>query len=439
MKKKSFILLYILTSFALFGQERPDWLDEDLRNVQFSTQTFLTGFAEGNMNGDEMLDRAIERIKTVAQSALLENIRVSMKSNTRSEMNSISSNGNYNEYESLLNSTEKSTNAEIVGMKVESYFDKKTKFVYAFAYVNKHELIGFYKAKLSSDIVQVEGILQTAKNLEANKEKDKARQQCTAIKPILNKISSSQELLISIDPKIAIEDLQQAKIKQLLDDFAQIQARLDIKYELLEKYQNRLTTSMTQIEGLLQTAKDLENSGEKPKARQQCETAKNILVTVRSIQDSMVMVEPKIASNELQTAKTEQFHNEITQMSARLAQAVLVFVESDEDLFGEKVNIVAHKLKSELAVNGCSFIDEAEKADLKFKINVSTRTSSSSENVVFCFVDVSYELYDTHKQKVVFSDEIAEKGGSTSQDKAARKAMESAVNKIINKISTYLK
>ncbi|MDR3327470.1 MAG: hypothetical protein LBT04_05005, partial [Prevotellaceae bacterium] len=402
-------------------------------------ETFLTGFAEGNINGNETVDRALERIKTTAQSQLIENIKVSMSSNTRSEMYSNSVNGNYIEDESLYNATEKSSAAEIVGMKVESYYDKKSKMVYAFVYANKHELLGFYKAKLSSDVMQLEGILQTAKNLEVNKEKAKARQQLPAIQPLLVKIHASQELLIAIDTKIAAEDLQQAKVKQMLDDLAQIQARLDVKYEILEKFQNRLTTNITQIDGFLKTATELENSGEKPKARQQCEMAKNALVTVRTIQDSMVMVEPKITSNELQTAKTEQFHNEITQMSARLAQAVLVFIKSNEDLFGAKVNIVANKLKSELAVNGCSFIDDETKADLKFKINVSTRESSSNGNIVFCFVDVSYELYDAHKQKVVFSDEIAEKGGSTSQDKAARKAMENAVNKIINKISIYIK
>jgi hypothetical protein len=193
------------------------------------------------------------------------------------------------------------------------------------------------------------------------------------------------------------------------------------------------------VEGLLQTAQDLVNNSEKPKARQQCEMAKPLFDKIRLIQDSLSAISPDISTEDLQQKKVEQLYNTLTQMSAQLAQAVLVYVESSEDLFGEKVNIVANKLKAEMAVSGCSFIDDAAKADFKLTIHAKAREGSKTENIVFCFADVAVELYDTHKQKTVYSDELAEKGGSTSQDKASRKAMENAVAKIINKISNWIK
>ncbi|MDL2262351.1 hypothetical protein LJC11_02485 [Bacteroidales bacterium OttesenSCG-928-I21] len=438
---KIFFLLFLLLCYSvvLFGQESPDWLDVDIRLVRFSNKAYLTGYAEGNINTGETLEKAIERIKTTAQGNLLESIRVNMKSHTLSNIEATSIGNNYYESETFSNQIQKYTIGEIIGMKVESYFDKKTKIISAFAYVNRIEIISYYKSILSADVSQVEGLLQTIQNLEINKEKNKARQECKIVKPLFSKIRDIQGMLIAIEPNIPNEDLQHAKIEQYYNIFTQLEARLDIKYELIENFKSNLSKSIIQIEGLLQTARELEISGEKPKARQQCESAQKLFITLRTIQDSLSLVEPKISANDLQQAKTEQIYNDLTQMSARLSQATLIYVESNEDLFDQKVNIVANKLKAELAVNGCSFTEDTANSDFTLRINAKTRESSTSNNIVFCYVDIVVELYDNNKQKTVFNDELAEKGGSSSLEKAARKAMENAVPKIINKISNWIK
>ena len=439
LNKTFFFLLLSCCSIVLFGQGTPDWLDADVRLVQFSDKVYLTGYAEGNINAEETLEKAIERVKTTAQGNLLESIRVNMKSNTQSNIEAASFGNNYYETETFSNQTLKNTAAEIVGMKVESYFDKKTKIISAFAYTKRQEVVNYYKNILSVNISQVEGVLQTAQNLETNKEKTKSRQQCETIIPLFSRIRYAQDMLITIDSKISADDLQQAKIEQLYNTFTQLQARLDVKYELIDNLKNSLSKNIIQIDGFLQTAKELEASGEKPKARNQCEEANKLFIKIRTLQDSLLLIEPKISINDLQQVKTEQFHSEITQMSARLAQATLVYVESIEDLFGQKVNIVANKLKANLAVNGCSFTDESEKSDFRLTINAKTRESSTSNDIVYCYADITIELYDNHKGKAVFNDDLSEKGGSSSADKAARKAMENAVTQIINKISNWIK
>jgi hypothetical protein len=346
MTRSLVAVLCFIFCFFLKGQDRPLWLDSDIRSMKYPKDVYLTGFAQGNINADESMENAIERIKTTAQNTLLESIRLNMQSRTHSATDAFSSNNHYEETETFSNQTLKSVAAEITGMKVESYFDKKTNHVYAFAYVNKDELIGYYKSNLSMNIGQIEGILQTANDLEANNEKAKARQQCNEVIGLFDKIRYVQDLLIAIDASSSNENLQ-------------------IK-------------------------------------------------------------------------KTELLYNKLTQMSARLAQAVLVYVENDEDLFEQKVNIIANKLKAEMAESGCSFIEDAKKADFKLTIHARTREGSVSNNLVFCYVDVTVELYDIHKQKAVYSDELSEKGGSNTQDKAARKAMENTVSKIINKISSWI-
>jgi hypothetical protein len=347
MRRSLVAVFCFIFCFLLKGQDKPLWLESDIRSGTYPKDIFITGFAEGNINPGETPEKAVERIKTTAQNNLLESVRLNIQSHTRSSIDAISSNNTYEETETFSNQTSKSVAAEITGMKVESYFDKKVNYVYAFAYVNKYELIGYYKSNLLMNISQIEGLLQTASDLEASGEKAKARKQCEAATPLFYKIRHAQDMLTAIDTKITAEDLQQKNVEQL--------------------------------------------------------------------------------------------YNTLTQMSARLAQAVLVYVENSEDLFGQEVDIVANKLKAEMAVSGCSFTEDVAKADFKLNINAKTREGSAFNDIVFCYVDVAVELYDMHKEKVIYSDELSEKGGSSSQEKAARKAMENAVAKIINKISNWIK
>ncbi|MDR0605796.1 MAG: DUF4136 domain-containing protein [Bacteroidales bacterium] len=347
MQKTVLTILFAWVCLALCGQDKPLWLESDFRSAKFPNAAFLTGYAEGNINTNENTEKAVERIKTIAQSNLIENLRVTMKSNTQSSINAVSSGNNYYETEMFGNQTSKEAHAEITGMKVESYIDKKTNYVYAFAYANRYEIIGFHKSNLSVKILQIESSFKTADDLIESGEKAKARKQIESVKPLLESVRYSQYMLIALDPNLTIEDLQQRKTEQLQDEF--------------------------------------------------------------------------------------------TLTLASLAQGIYIFMENDENMFGQEVDIVSNKLKSELAVKGCAFVDNSEKADFLLRIKASTRESSASETIVFCYADVVIELFDTHKQKTVYSDELSEKGGSSSREKAARKAMENAVVKISDKISSWIK
>ena len=347
MKKISLTIIFTMVCLVLFGQDKPLWLDADFRDLQYPKSTFLTGYAEGNINAGENYENAVSRIKTAAQTALLENIRVTMKSNTRSEMGSVSSSAGYDEYETLISKSEKSAAAEITGMKTESYFDKATKYIYAFAYANRYELIGYYKANLSLQIQQAENALKTVESLVANGEKSRARKECDAAMPLFGKIRFAQDLLTVLENSANIETLK--------------------------------------------------------------------------------------------VNEAEELYNRLIQWHAQLEQGTYIYVESAEDLFGESVDILANKLKAELAVNGCSFVDDVAKADFKLVINAKTRESSTVNNMVFCYADIAVALYDNHKQKTVFADELSEKGGSSSLNKAARKAMENAVSKIAEKLKSLIK
>ena len=439
MKRKGIFIIMCLFCANLFAQNRPDWMDDDIRALQYPSSKFLVGFASGNLLEGEDVAHANERIKNVAQGNLLESVKVNMKSSTSSVISSGSTNGQYFENEQFVNQTSKNSVAEIVGMKTETYFDKKSKTVYVFAYANRSEVAEYHKKLLSYNLSQVESLLSTTKNLLAQKDKSSARVRCSEALSIFPKIDESHTLLIAVGSISADNDVQQERTQNLYKVFMELKSRLDPKYEILENLSNELTQKIIQIEGLLRTGNDLTNNGEKAKAKQQCEAAQAMMADVRRIQESIRNTVPSVSVETLKVERTENLDNEIKLLSAQLAQAILVYVEDSEDLFGRQVNIMASKLKSLLASNGCSFTDDVSKADFKLTLTSVTHESSSNENFVFCYADVNIDLFDTHKQKSVYSDEISEKGGSTTKEKAARKAMENAASKIMESVAPWFK
>jgi len=347
MIKKIAITIFLLSAFfSVKGQAVPGWLDVDFRREKFPENNYFTGFASGEISGGRSLQEVTQKMITDAKADLSRKIRVQITTSTQSEMTAKSVGWQYRESESFINRAETESSAEVVGIKTESYYDTRTRIIYAFAHVNRYELIGYHKGNLNMNL--------------------------------------------------------------------------------------------SQAEGLLKTAKDLESAGEKAKARQQCEAASPLLEKVRVSQDMLTAISPGISSNDLQQVRTETIHNQLTQLHAQLAQAVLVFVVNKEYLFDEQVNIVANQLKAELAKSGCSFVDNAKKADFKLTINVSTRHANTNNNFVFCIADTQVELFDNRKQKIVYSDMISQRSGDTSQEKAARRAMTDVVKKVSEKLKPWI-
>jgi hypothetical protein len=312
--------------------------------MSYPHSTFITGFASKTVRTGDNVEQIKNRLILDAQKKLSESIRVQVKSTTDVRDKSIEANGNTYLESYTDDAVQTYSNAEIVGVKTETYFDQRANAVYAFAYANKFEVAGYYKANIAMLIGQAEGSLYTAKNLESTQEKSKARKQCEDAVNLLAKVRYAQDLLTALD------------------------------------------------------AADSES---------------------------------------LQQAKTEQLHSDAAQMTARLAQGVYVYLESSEDLFGKKVSIIASKVKAILAKNGCSFTDDAAQADLKITLVSTTREISNDNGLVFCYADTELDLYDNHKSKSVYNDEISQKGGSATAERAGRKAMEDAVQVIADKILQF--
>jgi len=320
---------------------KPDWTQSSVRDTNYPQSLFFSGYMEGSVLKGETVENAKNRLLQDAKGQLSESIRVTVKSQAGTHTISTA-----DRFDATFTGTVQTVaDEEIVGLKFESpYYDPETGIIHAFAYVNRRELAAYHKSNLDKDLTQAEGMLQTARDLEASGEKAKARGECKAANPLLARVRATQDQLTAVDNT--------------------------------------------------------------PEA--------------------------------LQLTRTETLYNNLVQMYAQLAQATLVYMESVETNFSQPSTIVGNRLKSNLATKGCSFIDTPEQADFRIFIKASTRYHGEERGLTICYADVTIQLYDTRKEKVVFQDEFSQKGIHTSQESAGKKALEDTASKIVGKISEWI-
>lgn len=346
ISSRTILLILFLSSFYIVNaQNDPAWLLESWRSAQYPANTFLTGFAQDGKNKNETVAEATERVKNFARANLSESILASVKSMNESYSQSVSDGKKESVSETFKSQINVSTDIEINGIKVETFI--KDNMVYGFAYANKYELIGFYKANLNMQVQQIEGFINTALELEKNNEKNKAKDEFNKAVPIFEEVATSQGILSAVDKNISEEDL---KMQQ-----------------------------------------------------------------------------------------TMQFYNEVVQANARLAQGIIVFITTNENLFNGKTTSIENNLKAILAANSCRFTKFEEEADWKIEIDATSREFNYSNNVYFSYVDAEVKLYKSPSDKHVYQNEFSQKGAhSKSYRDAARKAFDDISKPISEKILIWI-
>jgi len=338
------IALFSITN-KLNAQKEPAWMMDSWRTEQYPSNVYLTGFAQDAINKNETNADAIGRVTAMAQGNLSERIISSVKSVSDSYSQSVMEGNSESVKETFKSEIQVSTDIVINGINVESYI--KNNIVYAFAYANKYEIIGYYKANLNMKVQQIEGHLNTARELEEKREKKKAKDEFNKTLPIFNEITEAQGVLIALDKNITDNDLHKEKSMKL--------------------------------------------------------------------------------------------YNEVVQANARLSQAILVYMVTEEDLFGQQVTSIEDGLKAILAENECSFTNNEEEADWKVEISAKSREYNISNNFYFSYVDAKVSLFKAPSEKHVYQNEFSEKGAhSKSYKNAANEAYNDISKTIAEKILAWI-
>ena len=226
MKKLYFLLLATLPFFAT-AQDK-NWLQNNDRERNYPSEKYITGFSIGNIRAGETKSEATVRLRKEAQAYVAEAVRVEVSSETQSHDTRLKLQNTGSEateqIKSIFESAVKtSTTIELSGLETDSYYDEREGVVYGFAWVNKYELTTFYKISLNMTLQQLESVLNTAKQLEDNSEKAKARTQYEEAVLLLVKAEQAQDILVALDKNAATQHNKTANYRS---DIIQALARL---------------------------------------------------------------------------------------------------------------------------------------------------------------------------------------------------------------------
>jgi hypothetical protein len=160
MRKLTHFTLIFLVTTSVFSQS-PKWVSKDFRNSNYPGSNFLVGYSEVSEIGKKEADEELRNVIDYAKSELIQGVKVQVKSVSTSNVSDF--NGQIDDYFNQKTTSEASL--QLIGLQTESYYDKKSKKAYGFAYVSKMKMVEYYRTDIGQKISDLNIIVSQSQDL----------------------------------------------------------------------------------------------------------------------------------------------------------------------------------------------------------------------------------------------------------------------------------
>ncbi|UXP33867.1 hypothetical protein N6H18_07900 [Reichenbachiella agarivorans] len=150
MKKITLLFLSICLFFQTWAQE-PAWMDPISRASQWQESAFLTAFATEIIPKNQSQSDAQSKLYQMIKSQLSDAILVSI--NSKTELNVTVENTATDER--LKQRSTSVSDVDLVGLKLDNYYDKRKNSLYVFGYVSIDELTQYNRNIISKNTTQI--------------------------------------------------------------------------------------------------------------------------------------------------------------------------------------------------------------------------------------------------------------------------------------------
>lgn len=213
-------LICLLWSVLPLAAQVPDWYNVASRKTHYPSESYYTGYVEGNRQSSETLENAIARLKDAARVELATTIRTSIEQTMDSRTQSdIQQSGTYFDEqirETFISETRISSSIkDIPGLKAETYQNPKNGEICAFAYVKRSTLINHLIKRITLLSGKAENDWQQAQELKDNGQKMQARSMAARGLQQLAQAEEAQNLLVAVDETADEETLQFEQTRSL--------------------------------------------------------------------------------------------------------------------------------------------------------------------------------------------------------------------------------
>lgn len=180
MRKIVFIIGLLVCSWVYAQDNVPDWYNPQMRAMVYPLETYFAGFVTGEIQNNETVESAYNRLKVAVRAEAISSIRISIEHTIDQKRYStgVTTKTDFNEtvYETFLNSTKMhSVIEDIPGLQIEVWRQPQTNTVAAFAWVKKSNACSYYKKQIQLSFGKIRSALSVAEYLESSGEKMKAK------------------------------------------------------------------------------------------------------------------------------------------------------------------------------------------------------------------------------------------------------------------------
>ncbi|MFQ5653001.1 MAG: DUF4384 domain-containing protein [bacterium] len=218
----SMIVLFCLHTMVM--AQTPDWVKKQGKSFRHPDHAYLTGFGMATLTRRENQVECQEMAANHARSNLIQKIRVTIRSAVASRVEERDT--KLSEYFSTT--TQTTASLEIEGLELETFYDKKKKLCYAFAYVGRERLARFYGDKADGFRKEIRAHLAAGKWYEEGGQRTKALDEYLACYPLFRQLEEAQAVLSSsqsdltatiaeLDAQVSTDEVSRNQVREAVE------------------------------------------------------------------------------------------------------------------------------------------------------------------------------------------------------------------------------
>ncbi len=211
-----------------------------------------------------------------------------------------------------------------------------------------------------------------------------------------------------------------------------------VKEELINTYHKELDILISRIDSHFAISNSLIEKNEKTIAKNECDSALMYIPKLEDCIKMLVVIDPNFSHGGYLT-KLSDYKINAQSLKSQLLQCIKVFLKIESTIAANYQNLLSGEVLGGLTGNDCSVCKNEQEADYIITILPNLRHSSSDGDIQYVFADINVDLYNTYKNKIIYTNSYSAKGAGGSEDKAIRKAISKTANLIFNDLMTKIK
>lgn len=199
------------------------------------------------------------------------------------------------------------------------------------------------------------------------------------------------------------------------------------KNDFQKKIEKRISVNITKVQMHIESVHEMIANGTKPQARDRIKECLAIIGDIENDQMILMAVDASLSEEDLSISETHKLAAECLGLQNQLAHGIFVKCDISAQIFDRQYSKLSQNIQKAMSDAGCSFVEESDEADFVVKIEATAREYNTEQfgtaTAYFVYVDTDIYIFDSHKNRLIYSEQVSEKGSHTlNKVEAARDA-----------------